>query len=130
MSEIRYGKAALPVCCSAIANRLEQPYGEAFQEVCRTYDTGENQSFCAIFVERMEQELGRLPLKQEDCQSFLAPFQRKGFQDEQMQLKSLEQSILRLRTCEERLSQEIAQKSRMSVGLGVMSGLLLVVIMV
>lgn len=130
MSEIRYGKATLPACCREIAGRVAEPYQGAFEDICKEYEEGVDVSFQELFAARMEQEFRKLPLKKEDYNCFLSPFRGRGFQDGQMQLKSLEQCLAQLKTYVDRQSGEIRDKSRMSVGLGVMSGLLLVIIMV
>ncbi len=130
MSEIRYGKATLAESCKETATRIEEPYREALLEVYRLYDGGKGDSFGQLFFKQMQQIFDRLPLKKEDKACFLAPFAGQGFADGQMQLRCMEQSRLQL---EERIAgqnRELKEKSQMAVGLGVMSGLLLVVIMI
>ncbi len=129
MSEIRYGRATLPECCKEVASRLEEPYRIAFTQVYQECDKVTGASFGEIFVKRMEQCFTQLPLKKEDREIFLSPFKAQGFWDGQMQLKSLEQSLFRLNDIIRIQNEEQREKCRMSVGLGVMSGLLLVIVM-
>lgn len=130
MSEIRYGKATLPVCCKETAARVEEPYKSALEQVYRNYSSRAELSFQEIFVKQMDEAFVGLPLKKEDRECFLAAFRNQGFQDGQMQLKCMEQSRTRLAESIAKQSHELKEKSQMAVGLGVMSGLLLVIIMV
>lgn len=130
MSEIRYGKATLPECCRELTVRVEAPYKDALEQIYCEYAEATGGSFQEIFVRRMEQVLVALPLKREDRECFLTPFRNQGFQDGQMQLKSLEQSLLQLNEIIRTQNEEQREKCRMAVGLGVMSGLLLIIIMV
>lgn len=130
ISEIRYGKSTLPECCRELATRLEEPYKGALEQACQEFHSMVGVSFYEIFVRKMEQVLGMLPLKDEDRESFLTPFRHQGFQDGQMQIKSLEQGLLQLSDVIQIQKEEQREKSRMAVGLGVMSGLLLIIIMV
>lgn len=130
MSEIRYGKATLPECCRELISRVEEPFqgafGQIYEEACRE----ERTSFQAIFEEKMQQALEGLPLKKEDREVFLAPFCGQGFMDGQMQLRSIEQSLVQLKDTIRIQSEDQREKCRMAVGLGVMSGLLLIIVMV
>ena len=74
--------------------------------------------------------LEKMPLKREDREIFLAPFCGQGFSDGQMQLKSIEQSLAQIKDIIRIQNEEQREKCRMAVGLGVMSGLLLIIIMV
>lgn len=129
MSEIRYGKATLSECCREVAARVEEPYKSVLMGVYQECNNATSASFGEIFVEMMERCFAQLPLKREDREIFLSPFKGQGFQDGQMQIKSLEQSLYRLNDMIRIQNEEQREKCRMSVGLGVMSGLLLVIVM-
>lgn len=70
-----------------------------------------------------------LPLKEEDREVFLQPFHGQGFQDGAMQLKSLEQVLSQLSGSLEGQERERREKCRMAVGLGAMSGLLILIVL-
>lgn len=129
MSEIRYGKSTLPECCRELAKRLEEPYKRMFQTVYQEYEAGEESSFQTLFCKTMEEGLSQVALKKEDRDTFLKPFREQGFQDGQMQLKSLEQGYGQIVDVIRQLEGENREKCRMAVGLGVMSGLLLMIIL-
>ena len=85
--------------------------------------------FGQVFRETMEECLKGLPLTGEDKLNFLTLFSDNGFEDEGMQIRSIEQSKELLQQTIGRLEKENAEKCRMAVGLGAMSGLLLVIIL-
>lgn len=127
--EVRYGRATLPECCGHIAKYLEPPFGETLREIEKEMGENTGESFGEIFCRRTEEALKKLPLKAEDREMFLRFAKQTGFADGQMQLKALEQSMGLLRAAEEKLESENAGKCRMAVGLGAMSGMLLILIL-
>lgn len=129
MSEIRYGKATLPESCGQLAGRLGEPYAGCLKAVCEELGGAGSASFQEVFCRRMDNCLKELPLKEEDREMFLQPFRGQGFQDGAMQLKNLEQGLGRIRELTGQQEQEQKERCRMAVGLGAMSGLLLLIIL-
>ena len=129
MSEIRYGKATLPECCLHLSKRLGLPYSEVLADIHEELEQDAGASFQEIFCEKMEGCMGELPLKEEDREIFLQPFRGQGFQDGVMQLKSLEQVHSRLSESLEAQERERHERCRMAVGLGAMSGLLILIVL-
>lgn len=129
MSEIRYGKATLPESCGRLAERMEEPYRGCLREIHRELSAERSGSFQELFCMRMEECLGKLPLKKEDREIFLQPFRGQGFRDGTMQLSSLEQGMLQLADSIKLQEQEQREKCHMAVGLGAMGGLLLLIIL-
>ncbi|MDE6015071.1 MAG: stage III sporulation protein AB [Acetatifactor sp.] len=128
MSEIRYGKATLPESCGQLAQRLPEPYSRCLREV--QLEAGKGASFQEVFCLQMEACMRELPLKREDRELFLQSFQGQGFRDGAMQLKRLEQGLSQLAGRIGLLEQEQREKCRIAVGLGAMSGLLLLIILI
>ena len=128
-SEVRYGRATLPECCSHIAGGLDLDFEEAFREVGRRMEENMGTSFGEVFREEMEKALGGLPLQEADRENFLRFSARTGFSDSQMQLREIEQSAELLRNTRDRLERENTEKCRMAVGLGAMGGLLLILVL-
>ncbi len=128
-SEVRYGRASLPECCSHAARFLAPPFDAAFQEIGRRMEENSGMAFGEVFREEMAEGLTGLPLKEKDREDFLQFTLRTGFMDSQMQLKAMEQSMALIRNTQEKLTQEHAEKCRMALGLGAMSGLLLILIL-
>lgn len=129
MSEIRYGKSTLPESCGRLSERMEEPYSSCLGGICRELSGREGGTFQELFCLRMEACMRELPLKKEDRDIFLQPFRGQGFRDSSMQLTNLEQGLLQLEDSIRQQEQEQREKCHMAVGLGAMSGLLLVVIL-
>ncbi len=70
-----------------------------------------------------------LPLKPEDREAFLQFIPENGYMDGQMQLLSIQRSRALLEGTLEKLDRENAEKCRLALGLGAMSGMLLVLIL-
>lgn len=127
--EVRYGRAALPECCSRVARYLEEPFREAFGRIGSRMEENTGASFGDVFREELEGVLRSLPLQEEDRESFLRFAAQTGFTDGQMQLRAIEQSAQLLQATEEKVVSENAEKCRMAVGLGAMGGLLLILVL-
>lgn len=129
MSEVRFGRATLPECCGSLSRRLPDPFSGCFQEIYSVMQENTGQSFGDVFREKMRECMKQFPLTQEDCQCFLHFAEGEGFADGCMQLRIMEQEKEWLLNRIEEQERELSAKSRMAVGLGAMSGLLLVVIL-
>ena len=129
MSEIRYGKSTLPECCKRIGERLEEPYQSALLKIYARMAENRGEAFDTVFCKQMEECFDSLPLHREDREHFLGFVQGNGFEDGRMQLKNIESSRELLRLTVAQLEKENVEKSRMAVGLGAMSGLLVVIIL-
>ena len=90
-------------------------------------NTGE--SFAAVFAEETGKVLDILPLKEADRQEFLRFAAQGSFADGQMQLRVVEQSREQLLKTEAVLEGESADKCRMAIGLGAMSGLMILLVL-
>ncbi len=128
-AEIRYGRATLPECCRNTGKYLQEPFSGILTAISERMDRNFGDSFGEVFREEMLPQLKKMPLKEEDVENFLRFTNQSGFADGQMQVRTLEQSMELLHGTEEKLQQENAEKCRMAVGLGAMSGLLLILIL-
>lgn len=70
-----------------------------------------------------------LPLQQEDKEAFLQFIPENGYTDGQMQLVSIQRSRTLLEGTMEKLERENGEKCRLALGLGAMSGMLLILIL-
>lgn len=112
-----------------MSERLEEPYKLAFAQVHERMQENTGEGFGQVFHDRMKECLSEVPLQKEEKELFLQFAQSCGFEDGKMQLRSMEQYNDRLKSLIRRLEQETAEKCRMALGLGAMSGLLLVIIL-
>lgn len=128
-SEIRYGRGTLPECCGRVAARIAQPCGDAFRQIAERMKENGGESFEEIFREYMKEPLREMPLADEDREEFLRFVPGSGFMDGQMQIRMIEVSREQLEERAKKLERESAEKCRMAVGLGAMSGLMLILIL-
>lgn len=129
MSEIRYGKATLPECCSHLAGHMDEPIAKGLQKLAEEYRIGEKTCFTELFYERMQGALKQYPLRDEEIRLLLRCFENKGFPDEEMQLKNLEQSIDYLNADIRQNEKLLKEKCDLAVGLGALGGLFLLVLL-
>ncbi len=113
-----------------VAEQLPQPYRGSLRAVYERMAENMGETFDAVFREEMEKALLQLPLKGEDRALVLSLFSKKGFEENAMQIRTIEQGMERLRQVIENVEAEHAQKCRMAVGLGIMGGLLVTVVLV
>lgn len=128
-SEIRYGRGTLPESCGRVALRLTSPCQDAFRQIAERMKENSGESFEAIFRECLEGPLGEMPLTEEDMEEFFRFVSGNGFMDGQMQIRMIEQSREQLEAKAEGLERENAEKCRMAVGLGAMSGLMIILVL-
>lgn len=127
--EIRYGRSVLPECCRRVGEQTGGAFGAALSEVAERMQENEGDSFSEIFTDTVGRELEEMPLKKEDRDIFFQFASPGGFAEGQMQQRAMEQSRERLGKTKEKLERESAEKGRIAVGLGAMSGLLLILIL-
>ena len=130
ISEIRYNSATLPECCRQIGRQRGDRLGEICTEVYREYTESEDAGFLELAEKSFRRQLRTLPLKKEDIDEFLRFAEKEGYVDETMQIRSIELSRQELEHAMDMQQWEITQKCRLSVGLGAMSGLLLLLLLV
>jgi stage III sporulation protein AB len=130
MSEIRYSKSTLPECCGRLGDRLEEPYGLTFSRIGEIMRENRGESFRDIFREQMTKCLEKIPIRRQEKKLFLDFAAESGFTEGKMQLLSIGQYQDRLKGIIEVAERELAEKSKMALGLGAMSGLLLVLILI
>lgn len=130
ISEIRYNRSSLPECCRQIGRQRKDCLGEICDSVYREYAASEAAGFLEFAQESFRRRLKPLPLKKEDIEQFLLFVRNEGYADEAMQIRAMELSRQRLEQTAETQQRELIQKCRLSVGLGAMSGLLLLILLV
>ncbi len=127
--EIQYGKATLPECCGLFGAKLKEPFGSCLLEIKSELEANEGLDFGTIYQKRMSLCLRELPLATQDKECMLAAFESKEYADITMQVRAINRRRELLETSIATLSGELVNKCRMAVGLGAMSGLLLVIVL-
>ena len=85
--------------------------------------------FLEIAGESFRRQLEALPLKKEEIDQFLIFAGKEGYADETMQIRAMELSKEGLERTATAQQREITQKCRLAVGLGAMSGMFLVLLL-
>ncbi len=128
-SEIRYGRGTLPECCGHVAGRVTGACGHALGQIADRMQENTGESFAQVFREYMEVPLEEMPLKEEDREEFFRFVEAGSFVDGQMQLRLIEQSREQLERRADDLEQGNGEKCRMALGLGAMSGLMIILVL-
>lgn len=129
ISEIRYNRATLPECCRQIGRQREDKLGEICSGVYREYTEAGGTGFLEMAGDSFRRQLAVLPLKKEEIDQFLIFAGKEGYADETMQIRAMELSRQGLERTANTQQREITQKCRLSVGLGAMSGMFLVLLL-
>ena len=103
--------------------------GEICNRVYREYAEAGGTGFLEIAGESFRRQLEALPLKKEEIDQFLIFAGKEGYADETMQIRAMELSKEGLERTATAQQREITQKCRLAVGLGAMSGMFLVILL-
>lgn len=128
MSEISYHKSTLPEACLRTALHMEEPYREKLIKLHELSNACGEVDFAAAWKQEMGECVAPLPLSAKEKELVLGFVSTEGLSDYHMQIRMIEQYRDMLEDNIKRREAEIQKQGRMAMGLGVMSGLLLVVI--
>ena len=128
ISEISYGKAALPECCKRVGERVEEPYRSALQKVYEDMEKRER-GFRECFRESMSEALRRLPVAEREKENFLGFADCCGLEENRMQICAIEQYRDRLSAAIAQREAEAERQGKLAAGLGIVSGLFLVIVL-
>ena len=127
--EVRYGRCVLAQCCFQVAKRVEEPFRQSFMQIYERMLQNRGESFEEICECGLKEGLKHVVAKTEDKEIFIQCFSKAGFQEDILQLRMIEQGKKQLadRLCA--IEQAVAAKCKLAVGMGVMSGLLLIILL-
>ena len=127
--EIRYGRCVLAQCCLQVANKTNEPFRQCFLNVYESMLQNGGESFEEICETCLKDGLKNVVANTEDKEVFIQCFSRAGFQEDILQLRMIEQGKNRLtdRLCA--VEGEAISKYKLALGMGVMSGLLLIILL-
>lgn len=109
--------------------QLREPFKSCFEELNIKLQEANGESCGKIFRRVLEEGMRELPLQQEDKDAFLQFIPENGYVDGRMQLLSIQRSRALLEGTIEKLERENGEKCRLALGLGAMSGMLLILIL-
>ena len=116
-------------CCLHMQKQLPEPYRSCFERLNEKLQKADGESCGKIFRTVLEEGMRELPLQKEDRETFFQFMPENGYMDGQMQLLSIQRSRALLEGTIENLEKENTEKCRLALGLGAMSGMLLVLIL-
>ncbi len=129
-AEIRFGRAVLSECCLKLADRTQEPFRSSFYDIYDKFYENSGESFGDICRESLENGLKNLVVKKEDKEVFINCFSSGGYEENLLQIRLIEQAREELADRLALAEQENASKYKLALGMGVMSGLLLIILLV
>lgn len=126
---IRYGKATLPESCLQAAQKSEEPYRTALQEIYRMMKENKGLPFSLVWKREMEKTVRTLPVSGKEKELFLN-FGTGGYMDNRMQQQSIAQYTEELEQYIRETEKQIREKSKVAVCLGIMGGMFLTIVFI
>lgn len=109
--------------------QLRDPFKSCFEELDKRLREADGESCGKIFRSVLEDRMRELPLQQADREAFLQFIPEDGYVDGELQLISIQRSRAMLESTIGKLERENGEKCRLALGLGAMSGVLLILIL-
>ena len=128
--EIRYAGAELPEAIEQAAGRLESPFSDFYFYLAEKMRQMEGKSLKILWQTGMEKYLKNTYLTKDDRKIFLDLGSQLGYLDREMQLSSIDAGIVQLEECINGLQKSMAQKQKLGVSLGLLSGFFLMVLLI
>lgn len=130
MREIRYNKSTLPECCRQVGKNVEEPYDEVLAQIYRLMSSQSGYCFSECWQQEMGKCLSGLPISGKEKQMALGLASCGSLNDCDMQIRAIEQYRDMIECAVRRREETLHRQGKMAAGLGIMSGLLLVVILI
>ena len=128
-SESEFQKKPVYEVCGSIASRTPQPLRKALERIAQRMQENKGERFETIFINYTREPLKAMALKDEDLEIFYSFLATSGYTDLSQQLKLLDRCEYMLLEKIKVLTLENPGKSRMALGLGVLSGLLVLLML-
>lgn len=129
MSEISYHKSTLPEACRQVGLRMEEPYKSRMIKLHELLNGESEMDFQEAWHRQMGECLSDVPISTKEKEMVLGVACNGSLSDYNMQVRTIEQYRDMIDSNIKKREGEIQKQGRMATGLGVMSGLLLVVIL-
>ena len=127
--EIRYTGAELPEAISETAGRCGKPFSDFYETLSEQMRQMTGQTLKILWQECAVQYLKQTCLTKEDQKIFLDLGNQMGYLDSQMQLSALEGCMALLEDRMTCLEKSLAQKQKLSMTLGILSGFFVMVLL-
>ena len=128
--EIRYAGTELPEAIEGVAVRQEAPIGDFYHFLSDKMRRMEGKSLRVLWQTGIEKYLKNTCLTKEDKKILLDLGGQLGYLDREMQLSSLEASLAQMEDSMNALKKCLAEKQKLSVTLGLLSGFFLMILLI
>ncbi len=129
MSEIDYRKSTLPEACRQVGLRLEEPFQSSLLRIYEQADSRGMEDFGSAWRQEMGSLVDGLPFSGKEKEMVLGFADSGSLSDCRMQIRVIEQYRDMIDSSARMREMQLQKQGRMATGLGIMSGLLLVVIL-
>lgn len=129
ISEIRYNKSTLPECCRQVGKKMEEPYASTLQNIYELLQEYNGLSFAECWEQEMAKCLVRVPISKKERELVLGFASCGGLTENNMQIRAIEQYRDMIDSAIKKREESLSEQGRMATGLGIMSGLLLIIIL-
>lgn len=129
LGEIRFGKGTLPECCRKLSLRLEEPYKQCFYQIYEKSLENTGESFEQLCVSCLGEGLRKVEAQESSRELFVACFANNGYEEEVLQLRTIEQTRKELEKQLAVMETQVASRCRLAFSMGAMSGLLLIILL-
>jgi stage III sporulation protein AB len=127
--EIRYARTELPEAFYHAAMRLASPFSEFLKALADEMTAMNGQPFETLWRQYIDRHLSAGSLLEEDLEILKTLGKHLGFLDQDMQLAAIDMCMASLNTTMAALRQNIGQKQKTSLCLGILSGFFLSVLL-
>ncbi|MGN0205076.1 MAG: stage III sporulation protein AB [Coprococcus sp.] len=123
--EIRYACSELPEAFEHVAWRIEDPFQSFLKGLADELRLMDGEPFDALWKKHVEESLSVSCLAREDREALFRLGGQMGFLDREMQLAAIDLYLDELDASMLSFGQTISQKQKLSLSLGILSGLFL-----
>ena len=128
-SEMQYMYCPLPECFHKLSERRDAPFGEWLQVIASRLEEKGNKCFQTIWKEETERLRSISHLKEEDVEPILELSDKLGGVDMEVQIQSIDYTLLQLERNRTILENEIGQKKKVITAISMFSGLMTLILL-
>ncbi len=128
--QIRFERDTLPQVCMKISGYLDGDYGKMLFRIYQIMEENPGIEFSKIYREEMMSTIRSFPLKAQEKSFALALFDGNGFEDRQMQIDMLQNRYRMIQHMIQDAEEAQGKIGRIAVGMGILTGLFIVIVLI
>ncbi len=128
-SEMQYMYCPLPECFHKLSGKRDAPFGEWLEVIADRLEEKGSVCFQTIWKEETERLLSISYLKEEDVEPLSELSDKLGGVDMEVQMKSIDYTLLQLEKNRTVLENEIGQKKKVITAISMFSGLMTLILL-